>query len=144
MLGAEQEIIATYVETGQAKIIFWPVVDFGLASMNAQAAADCVGQQSVDAYWIVHDLFFENQAQLARADDTFFAGVAGNQGLDVEQFNECFTGGQGHGNITLLDSIRRERGIFNRPTIDINGQLVIGSQPFGVFAEVIEAALVGE
>ena len=144
MLGPEKEIISNYVDNGQVKIIFWPIVDFGPGSMNAQAAADCVGRQSADAFWNVHDRFFENQRELSSADDAYFAAIAESVGVDVAQFAACYSSGEAHGHITALDSQRREAGIRQRPTFDINGQQLFGAQPFAVFAEVIEAKLAGQ
>ena len=76
-----------------------------------------------------------------QADRDYFVNAASNVGVDQAAFEECFDNGTGHITVTELDSIRRENDVFNRPTFDINGQLLIGSQPFNVFAQFIEAAL---
>ena len=141
MLGAEPEIIANYVNRGSVRIVFWPMLDHGNASLNAHAAADCIGRQSVDAFWVVHDQFFANQGELWQADRDYFVDAAVAAGVDQVLFEECYDSGTGHATVTELDSIRRNLGIFNRPTFDINGQLLIGSQPFSVFSEYIEAEL---
>jgi protein-disulfide isomerase len=141
VLGSEPQIIDNYVNSGQVRIVFWPMLDHGNVSLNAHAAADCIGRQNVDAFWQIHDQFFADQADLWRADRDYFVNAASNVGVDQAAFEECFDNGTGHITVTELDSIRRENDVFNRPTFDINGQLLIGSQPFGVFAQFIEAAL---
>jgi protein-disulfide isomerase len=141
VLGAEREVIANFVESGQARLVYWPMLDHGNASLNAHAAADCIGRQDVDAFWQVHDDFYANQGDLWQADRSYFVNAAVAQGLDQAAFEECYDSGTGHSAVTELDSIRRQNGVFNRPTFDINGQLLIGSQPFNVFAQFIEASL---
>ena len=87
------------------------------------------------------DDFFANQGDLFRADRSYFVDAAVALGLDQATFEECYDSGTGHFAVTELDSARRQLGIFNRPTFDINGQLLVGSQPFSVFAQFIDAAL---
>lgn len=139
MLGAEKEIVNNYVDSNQVRLVFWPVLDHGNASLNAHAAADCIGRQDVDAYWQTHDQFFLNQGELWGADRDYFIEAAVAVGVDQAEFEACYDSGEGHATVTELDSIRRNKGIFNRPSFDINGQLLVGSQPFEVFAQFIEA-----
>lgn len=143
MLGTEPDVIANYVDTGDVRIVYWPMLDHGNASLNAHAAADCIGRQDVDAFWEIHDRFYANQGELWSADRDYFVNAAVSVGVDQAAFEACYDSGEGHATVTGLDSIRRERGIFNRPTFDINGQLLVGSQPFSTFMGVIEALLAG-
>jgi protein-disulfide isomerase len=140
VLGAEKEIIPNYVHTGQVRLIYWPMLDHGQASVNAHAAADCVGRQDVDAFWDVHDRFYVDQGALFRADRDYFVQAAVSAGLDQAAFEACYDSGEAHARVNDLDRIRRERGIFNRPSFDINGQLLIGSQPFSVYEDYFAAA----
>jgi protein-disulfide isomerase len=117
------------------------MLDHGDASLNAHAAADCVGRQDVDAFWQIHDRFYRNQEELWGADREYFVNVAGAVGINQAEFETCFDSGIAHDNVTRLDGIRRDEGIFSRPSFLINGQLLVGSQPFSVFEEYIEAVL---
>lgn len=139
MLGAEKEIIPNYVETGQVRIVYWPMLDHGQASINAHAAADCIGRQDVDIFWEIHDQFYEDQGQLFRADRNYFVQAAANVGLDQAAFEACYDSGEAHARVSELDNQRRELGIFSRPSFDINGQLLVGSQPFNVFEQYFAA-----
>jgi len=109
------------------------MLDHGQSSVNAHAAADCIGRQDVDAFWAVHDDFYENQGQLFGAGRDFFVQTAVNAGLDQAAFEACYDSGDVHARVQNLDTQRREMGIFSRPSFDINGQLLVGSQPFSVF-----------
>ena len=141
VLNTEPQIIETYINSGQVKMIFWPISDFGIGSQNAHAAADCIGQQNPEAFWQVHDLFFADQSGLRRADRDYFVAAAAQVGVAADAFAACYDSGVGHDNAIALDNARRERGIFNRPTFDINGTLLFGAQPFTAFAETINEAL---
>jgi len=143
VLGTEPDVVATYVDSGDVRIVYWPMLDHGNASLNAHAAADCIGRQDVDAFWEVHDRFYANQSELWSADRDYFVNVAVSVGVDQAAFETCYDSGEGHATVTALDSMRRERGIFTRPTFDINGQPLIGSQPFSTFMGVIDALLTG-
>jgi protein-disulfide isomerase len=141
VLGVEPQIITSYIATGQARLLFWPMLDHGQASVNSHAAAECIGQQSADAFWQAHDAFFANQDELWNADRDYFIGVAAGLGLDQSTFAACYDGGAAHDLVRQQDAQRLEMGITRRPTFTINGQMLIGAQSFAVFQELIEAAL---
>lgn len=141
MLGTEPEIVANYVESGQVRLVFWPMLDHGQASLNAHAAADCVGRQDATAFWEIHDQFFADQNELWSADRAYFVNAAAGVGVDPATFETCYDSGEAHDTVTALDAIRRERGIFSRPSFDINGQLLVGAQPYSVFVDYFETLL---
>jgi 2-hydroxychromene-2-carboxylate isomerase len=95
----------------------------------------------VDAFWEIHDRFYANQGELWSADRDYFVNAALSVGVDQAQFESCYDGGDGHFTVTQLDGIRRERGIFNRPTFEIDGQFLLGSQRFATFMGFIDAFL---
>ena len=141
MLGAERDILDNYVATGEVKIAFSNMLDHGNASLNASAAAHCVGLQDPLAFWHVHDFFFLHLDELWTADRAYFVNAATNMGVDQTTFETCYDGGTGHGVVIALDSERRQLGILNRPTLDVNGQLIFGAQPFSTFVQLIEGML---
>ena len=119
------------------------MLDHGNASLNAHAAADCIGRQDVDAFWEIHDRFYANQGDLWSADRDYFVNAAISVGVDQAEFENCYDNGDGHAAVTALDSIRRERGIFNRPTFTIGDQLLLGNQSLSTFMNFIDAFLTG-
>ena len=141
MLGAEKQIVETYVPTGQVKVEFWPMLDLGPNSLNAAAAAYCAGFQNPMAFWELHDEFFANQGQVFRADRAYFINAAAAVDVDQAAFVACYDGGEAHALVSEHDSARRRANISIRPTIDVNGQLLFGAQPFAAFAQAIQAAL---
>lgn len=141
MLGTEPEVISAYVETGQARIVFWPVLNHGEPSVYSTLAAECAAQQDIDAFWDLHHTLFQNQIDLWQADRDYYVEAAVAAGLQRQPFEACYDGGAALEHVLALDEARRERGIFTQPVFDVNGELFHGSQSFETFAGVIEAAL---
>jgi protein-disulfide isomerase len=141
VLGAEREIIANEVAAGQVRLVFWPMLDLGPNSLNAAATAFCAGEQDPTAFWAAHDTLFENQRDVYGADRQYFLDVAAGLGLDATAFAACYDGAAVRDQIAALDAARREAGIFNRPTFDLNGQRLIGAQPYDAFATAISNLL---
>lgn len=141
MLGTEPDVVANYVETGQARIVFWPVLNHGDPSVYSTLAAECVAQQDIDAFWELHQLLFLNQSELWQAGRDYYVEAATAVGAQREPFESCYDGGGALEHVLSLDEARRERGIFTQPVFDVNGDLFYGSQSFDTFAGVIDAAL---
>lgn len=137
--------MASYVETGLVKVIFWPVLNHGSPSVYSTIAAECVGRQSEAAFWDMHQRLFENQRDLWRADRDYYVQTATSAsfsvGVDQAEFEACYDDPDTLAHVQKLDEIRRQRGVFSQPTFDVNGRVFSGAQPFSVFEEVIADAL---
>lgn len=141
MEGAEQEIIATHVADGTAKLVYWPMLDLGPNSLNSATAAFCAGEQSPEQFWQMHDTLYENQRSVYVARTEFFRETAASLGLDMAAFDACYESEAMRDEIRALDEQRRSRGITVRPTIVIGDERIFGSQPFEVFDAAIRAQL---
>jgi protein-disulfide isomerase len=140
VLGTEPQIVQEYVQSGKVKIVFWPVLNHGDPSLYSTLASECVGQQDPDLFWAVHEVLFENQGQLWRADREYYVQTAVSVGADKAAFEACYDGTEGTARVLELDAIRRERGIFSQPTFDINGNIQGGAPGFEIFAAVLDDA----
>ena len=140
MLGAEPAIRESYIKTGQVRLIFNPVLNHGDRSHQTHQAAECAAEQG--RFWEFHNVLYENQ-------DSFWGGdiratvkqLAAEYGLDTASFNACIDEQRYLDLIFSQDEIRQQRGIRGQPVFDINGEFLIGAQPFEVFQGVIEAQL---
>lgn len=141
MLGAEGDIVANHVLTGQVKMVYWPMLDLGPNSENAAAAAFCAGEQDPALFWAVHHALFEDQRSVYLARRDYFVETAVAQGADGAAFEACYDGAETRVLLEELDGMRREAGITQRPTFDVNGQRLLGSQPYETFAGVIASQL---
>lgn len=127
MLTQEPEILSNYVASGQAKLIFWPVINHGDPSLYATLTMECVSQQSLPMAWDMHAYLFENQVSLWRADRDFFVGAASIVGANQATFESCYDSPEALQTVLNLDFIRRERGIVGQPFFDVNGTILGGT-----------------
>lgn len=139
MLGTEPDIVANYVENGQVKIVFWPVLNHGDPSLYSTLASECAGQQDSDLFWTMHEYLYENQSALWGANRDYYVNTAVQLGANQADFEACYDGQDGLATVMELDALRRERGIFSQPIFDINGQLLAGAQPYDTFAQAFDS-----
>ena len=137
MLGAERDIVANHVLAGEVKRVYWPMLDLGPNSENAAAAAFCAGEQDPALFWDVHHVLFEDQRSVYLAQRGYFIDAAVAQGADRESFEACYDSEAMRETLAELDAARRAAGVTQRPTFDLNGQRILGSQPYETFAAII-------
>ncbi|MBU0635862.1 thioredoxin domain-containing protein [Candidatus Micrarchaeota archaeon] len=134
---AHKQIIKQYVDTGKARIAFahFPL-SFHSNARPAANAAECAGEQG--KFFEMHDKMFENQSALS---DASYAQWAEELGLDTTQFSECYSSTK-YDNVVSSDfQIGQSVGVSGTPTVFVNGQKIVGAQPFSAFETAIEAAL---
>ncbi len=138
MQGVEKELWADYVETGQVKYVFWPVVNHGQGSFNAMLVMECAGQQDLELAWKAHDILFENLSALYSGNLDLYLSIAEQTGLDLDEFQTCFGSEEAIAQIQSLDQIRRDKGITAQPVFEFVGVgYLLGSQPKSVFDDAI-------
>ncbi|MCA0454033.1 MAG: DsbA family protein [Chloroflexi bacterium] len=115
--------------------------DFPIVSLHPNAeisaeAADCANEQG--KYWEYHDLLLNNQDKSTGSDLSAFASQLG---LDMTVFNQCMNTRRYQQEVAkdVLDA--NSYGVTGTPTFFINGQPLVGAQPYAVFASAIDAEL---
>lgn len=131
------QIIADYVETGAVRYVWRDLPYQGEASYRAALAAR--EAQAQGRFWEYHDaLFAEGERGLDPAELRL---VAENVGLDLEAFDEALATEK---HAPLVDAgleDGRAMGLSGTPAFTVNGERILGAQPYEVFAEVIERAV---
>ena len=113
----------------------------GQESQWAAEASECAADQ--DAFWEYHDYLFENHAgenQGAFSKDNL-KRFADELGLDTQAFNECLDSEKYTQVVQNETNAGRQIGVQSTPTFLVNGQPVVGAQPFDVFQQIIEERL---
>jgi hypothetical protein len=91
----------------------------------------------------MHDLLFARQAAWSGDGnaDAVFRGYAAELNLDTAAFDECLDGNVAHNQVQddLQEGVAR--GVRGTPSFFINGQPLVGAQPYDVFARAIDKAL---
>ncbi len=114
---------------GKIRLVFkdFPLPNHAQAPKAAEAA-HCAGEQG--KYWQLHDRLFANQQQLQVPELKAHAVAVG---LDQAAFDQCLDSGK-HAAIVQTDvELGSEMGVQSTPTLYINGRVVTGAQPIGVF-----------
>ncbi|MEW5987326.1 MAG: thioredoxin domain-containing protein [Chloroflexota bacterium] len=141
--------LQAYIDTGQVYYVF---KDFPLHSIHPQAqkaheSARCARELGGDeSFWTMHDLLFINQDDWGgKADHVeVFKSLAAEAGLPQAEFNECLDSGRYAAAVNVDVAEGQGFGINGTPTFFINGQRLVGAQPFAVFQQAIEAIIRGE
>jgi protein-disulfide isomerase len=142
-LEKEPLIDEEYVAAGKVQYIYHYYA-LGQAQVLLGEAAHCAADQ--DGFWEYHTTMFENQSQFGAVESMedlqgLLSEFAEQAGLDVNEFEACWNSHQYQQ--TIIDAVMaaREDGVGGTPTISIQGELVVGNQPYDVFKDAIEAAL---
>ena len=140
MLGTEPAIRENYIKNGQLVLIFGPVLNHFDRSDQTHQAAECAYEQG--RFWELHDILFENQALLWRSDvRQGVKQLAAQAGLDTVDFNACIDEQRHYDLIKAQDQVRIQAGIRGQPAFYINGEWLVGAQPFEAFAQIIDSKL---
>ncbi|HRW03518.1 MAG TPA: thioredoxin domain-containing protein [Caldilineaceae bacterium] len=133
----------TYIATGKVRFVY---KDFPLDNIHPQArvaalAAECAGAQ--DAYWGMHNRLFQGKdewADQAQAVEVL-QQYASELGLDTVSFNDCMDNQSYAAEIQADFEEGQRAGVSGTPTFYVNGQPLVGAQPFAAFVQLIEAEL---
>ncbi|MFB6216272.1 MAG: DsbA family protein, partial [Candidatus Aenigmatarchaeota archaeon] len=135
------KIKENYVDTGKVRIVY---KDFPLTRLHPNAqiaaeAAECADAQG--RFWDYHDKLFNNQDEWASAGRSKLKEYASELGLDTQRFNQCLDSGKFTQEVKNDLQDGRSRGVSGTPTFFINGQKVVGAQPYSVFKQRFESIL---
>jgi protein-disulfide isomerase len=148
------QLMTEYVNTGEVKIVYrdLPLSFHEPMATKEAVAANCAREQGGDSkYFEYHDEIFtrtvSNGNGLAEADLTT---IATDLGLNLSSFNSCLL------DPAQVDEVKKDvadagrAGATGTPTFvigkstsngEINGDLVVGAQPFAAFQAVIDPLL---
>lgn len=133
-----------YIDTGKAKLVFrdYPLNFHPAAEPSAQAG-ECADEQG--KFWEYHDKIFQEQQKLGTG--TVQYGItelkrwAQAIGLNATQFNSCLDSGKYKEEVAKDVADGSASGVSGTPSFFINGNLLVGAQPFSAFKAAIDAEL---
>jgi protein-disulfide isomerase len=142
-LEKEPRIVEEYVATGKVQYIYHYYA-LGEAQVLVGEAAHCAADQG--HFWEYHKVVFENQGRFREISTLeelleLLAEFAGQVGLDVPDFETCWNSHRHQETIIEAVMAAREIGVGGTPTFSIQGELIVGNQPYDVFQQAIEASL---
>ena len=106
----------------------------------AQAAREVFAQKGDKAFWAYHDLLFQNQKALSRANLEKFAEQVG--GVDMKAFKAALDSGKHKAGVEAdMAAVTKAGARIGTPSFFINGKLLQGAQPYAAFKKAIDEAL---
>jgi len=131
-----------YVETGKVRIVYkdYPL-SFHKNAAPAAVAAYCAGEQK--NYWGMHDALFLNLDMWSGASDPnpVFVNIAKALKLNTKKFSTCLASGDYDDLISQNQAEGVQKGVTGTPAFFVNGQKIVGAQPFSAFKAIIDAEL---
>ncbi|HCW32277.1 MAG: DSBA oxidoreductase [Candidatus Peregrinibacteria bacterium GW2011_GWE2_39_6] len=136
------QIEENYIKTGKVKLIFrdYPL-PFHANAKIAAVAVECAGNQ--DAYYVMHDALFAGSEEWSSLPDPseIFQTYAMNIGLDAAQFSQCLSTQATASEVEQDLADAMSYGVDGTPTFFINGQKLVGAQPYSVFENIFNSLL---
>lgn len=127
------------MQTGRVRFGVQQLAFLGNESQWAAEASECAAEQ--DAFWNYHDRLFAQQAgeNLGGFRKDRLKQFAVDLGLDTAAFDACLDSGRYVQFVRDQTAAAQALGVRSTPTFLVNGQSVLGAQPFVVFQRLIEA-----
>jgi protein-disulfide isomerase len=132
----EPKLYRKYVKDGTLRIEWRDFPYRGQESVNAAVAARAA--QAQGRFWEYHDLLYDSQFS-GYSDENLIA-LAERAGLDTQQFERDYESAR-YEPLVRADFRRGlNAGVNGTPTFFVNGKMLAGLQPVGVFENAIEDA----
>lgn len=130
-----QQVLKDYGDKVSLEYRHYPL-SFHPFAQKAAEASECAAEQG--KFWEFHDKNFENQTSLS------FEALkqwAKDLGLNTKKFNNCLDTDKYAQKVADQTKEGGAKGVNGTPTTFINGQPVVGAQPYEAFKQAIDAEL---
>jgi protein-disulfide isomerase len=132
----EPKLYREYVKDGTLRIEWRDFPYRGQESVNAAVAARSA--QAQGRFWEYHDLLYDSQS--SGFSDEHLTELAREAGLDTQRFENDYRSGRYESSVRADFQQGLNAGVNGTPTFFINGKMLVGLQPVGVFENAIEDA----
>lgn len=140
----EPQLRDEYIKTSKVKMVYRDFSILGPESDAAAASAGCAKDQG--KFWAYHDELFTAETKDAQENNgnlnrDLFLMLAQNAQLDMTAFVSCLDSNKYVEQVKKDTADGKTLGVSGTPTTYINGEQVVGAQPYSVFKSVIDIAL---
>lgn len=130
-----------FIATGKVRWIYvnLPLTDIHPNAVPAAQFALCAGRQG--RFWPAHDLLFRHQDTWAplRNPAPFLLSLADTLALNRQATTACLEGAEVIEEIRLDAAGAQRAGATSTPTFYVEGLLVRGAQPLGLFRHLLDS-----
>jgi len=130
-----------YIDPGKVSLVYKHATFLGQESVWAAEASECAADQG--RFWDFHDLLFSRQQgenQGAFTKDKLM-GFAQELKLDMTKFQPCLQNDETLSRVQADTQEGQAAGVRGTPTFFINGQTLVGAQPYQSFQAAIDKLL---
>ncbi len=113
----------------------------------AAIVAQCAGLQSSEAFWAMHDYFFQNQQMLkvdSVKEQSLQFAAANISGINQQQLQTCVDRDLGLGPVMQDQDLGQKLGVHATPTFFVNGVRFDGAHTAEEMRVIIQKASAGE
>jgi protein-disulfide isomerase len=143
--GAVSQIVSNYVDSGQVKIVWKdrPLTQLHPWAKPGAEAMECVYREGGNnVFWNLKDEVFSNQNQLSTSNaQSQIKSWAAEEGVSESAIQNCIDSGDAMSEVEADSTEGQEIGASGTPTSFVNGQKLVGAQPYSQFESVIEEEL---
>lgn len=108
----------------------------------AAIAGVCAFKQNNEAFWKMHNYFFEKQQEINQSNVAEKASEAAKQaGLDMSAYDACVKSPEASQKVDTDVQEGNNVGVRSTPTFFVNGHRIVGAQDLQTFKDAIEQAL---
>jgi len=132
-----KQVLATYGDKVELVYKHFPL-NFHPNAQKAAEASECAKDQG--KFQEYHDILFQNQRALGIDN---LKQYADNLGLNTNTFNNCLDSDEKADLVKADFQEGSSKGVTGTPTFFINGEQLVGAQPFEAFKEIIDRQLDG-
>ena len=132
-----KQVLDTYGDKVELVYKHFPL-SFHPNAQKAGEASECAKDQG--KFQEYHDTLFQNQQALG-VDN--LKQYADDLGLNTNKFNDCLDSGDKTDLVKADFAEGSSKGVSGTPTFFINGEQLVGAQPFTAFKEIIDRQLGG-
>lgn len=133
-----KQILSTYGDKVRFVYRDFPLSSLHQNAQKASEASECADKQG--KFWEYHDKLYQNQSAL---DVTSLKKYAADLKLDTTKFNQCLDSGEMTAEVQKDEQDGVTAGVDGTPSFFINGESIVGAQPFEAFKAIIDAKLAG-
>lgn len=147
----EQQLRQDYINSGKLKIIFRAYPYLGPDSGRALIGAYCANEQ--DKFAEYHDAIYNYMwdTYYAKGDikreiediltEKLLSQKAAVEGIDQDKFTKCLNSAEQNRNIDNDLILAADDEIQGTPSFKVNGQKIVGPQPYSVFKTLVDIQL---
>ncbi len=142
-----RSVMAKYADEVRLVYLQFPLDSIHPWARAASIASICAADQSIDAFWTLHDSYFSNQRAITKENVLAQSrSRLGESGIDLTAWDACAGDSESEGYQRANALIERSMnvggqfGISSTPGFFVNGYPINGARESAMFIELIERA----